>query len=290
MFLNKPIILSSVLVFPVFMLWADTIILKSGEQIRNAKAIITKEDVTIIKENGSKTHVPKSQIKKIAPKEESWFTKKGKDDSTSKLQKENNELQQKNADLQDEIDGIKKENANLKKAKPTKQVERKVPWGNIWRSAVFPGWGQYRNKNKIRAGISSTLFLAFLYGSYSYQKQYKEDKQAQLNQITLWSFGGNTLVNLGDTEKIGYVLGMNNSLTNHAKSTNNSASKVSLMYIGTLLVWFASVFDAAVSEPAQAQKTSKTAWKFDLFFTPLTMGNFSNTYEPRVNINYQWQF
>lgn len=293
-FIRKILLCFLLLSFPIY---PDTIILKNGTEIPNAKAIIKKTSVLVIQSNGNRRNIPKNQIKKVVPQEEVWFKKKKHKPKISKkdLEEENKELRKENAKLQKENEKLRKENEELEKKLKATTAKKKnrdsIQWDNVWRSGVFPGWGQYRNGNNIRAGVYASLFLGFLYMSYSATKEYtkaKDEQNQTMSAYWLTTYSNQTLnsdesVESGTTTGIIPGIYLNENFNNNVNNKKNLAKK---MYVATFLVWLTSVVDATLSKKPQSQK--KASWNFDLFYAPIT-GSF-NHYEAKINVHYQWQF
>jgi phosphatidylglycerophosphatase A len=64
-------------------------------------------------------------------------------------------------------------------------IHRHSPSGAMWRSLLFPGWGQLYNRRYIKAGIIGGMELGFMWGIYNQhqrlEKARREDDKESAN-------------------------------------------------------------------------------------------------------------
>lgn len=268
---------------------AENILLKKGGTIKGKvieqdqyKLKIRKEDGTTIvlnkteilkvvyKENLSaaeeeklrKAEEEKERIKK--EKEEAARLKKEQEEA-ARLEKEN---AKNNAALEAEAKRKAEEDAKLAEA-DRKNLTRK---GAMWRSAVLPGWGQWKQGRKVQAIVYPSIIAVGLFFTYDKHRMYLNAKRDYNNLENPYTTNG--LVRAAFTpqsaavspseavvaSQLGPFKGQRESVERHYQE---------MQYIGiaTLLVYAWNIFDAYYFHPTGSGLSVDDTRKEKFFLT-----------------------
>lgn len=248
-------------------LYSDTIRKTDGTTITDVKVIACGDKLRYIEKNGKSGSLQHSEYTKI-----DHGKVKGLDDKWN-----NKEMKERKAKIEtcnDELDEkLKKLETEKKKVEKNNQKKIGVEWGNVWRSAVLPGWGQFRNQNYIRGGLYMILFLGAGYAVYRTNEKIDEKIDEQKNEC------------------IAYIAYLSYPcfVTESSKKeiTKGERKRRENLYIGAGVIWLISIFDAVVSDPPEPKRSS---WNFDINYQPIFQAATSTKYEPVVNVRYTWRF
>lgn len=176
----KTLILT-ILFFICTSLFADTVIMRNGQQYEGRIINQSRTSVTIIS-NGSPVTLQKSQIARIAygmTAEEKEKLRKEREERQRKLEEQRREQQdklrreqekrEKEKRIQQELKEWNRLRGNLQEKEDSEDwvledstVSGKTTFGALWRSALIPGWGQWYLEENIWAGVyaGATVILA----------------------------------------------------------------------------------------------------------------------------------
>lgn len=221
------------LTIPIF---AESVVMRNGKVIKGKVLTQNSKTITIRTSDGQSQTIYKTKIFKVLYQDI-------EEHEAKKLIAEDNQKQKKEDIPKKEItkEEPKKEEPTLLPKKPTEEKEiqtishreNRSRWSIVWRSAVLPGWGQYKADQKLWAYTEGGLFWASVIGaglSYEQASLAKHHYHSQVRRMDLeFLFFPNFISNptLSDLyysqrEKANY----------HALQGSNSAAKVSAGVVG----------------------------------------------------------
>ena len=299
-FILIPCLFLSALLLTANSLFADNIILRNGKEIDCKVIGQTRHDITYISSR-EKTRLHKSQIKKItfgetaeekAKKEENAkklaamkkqieeFQKQGSDTAhmqeifsefeaevkkaEEKQKKEEKKRQEMIASISSDLEELEKEEKNLGKQLSSSEDKMSVNAKSaLWRSAVYPGWGQLHRGKTMKGSIMGASFLLAGLYNFKLRQEYKLN-QSQYSMHTTLSFIIPARPDFVPVFAANYILA-NDSLN---QSKNNVKLENRIMYIMTG-IYFWSLTEAFLyfkKEPDQTSEDRKNpAFHFSAF-------------------------
>lgn len=251
---------------------AENILLKKGGTLQGKvieqdqyKLKIRKEDGTTVVLNKTdilkvvyKDHLTAAEEDKLRKAEEEKERLKKEKEDAARLKKEQEdaaklekELASKNAAAEAEAKRKQEEDARLAEA------DRKnlTKTGAAWRSAVLPGWGQWKQGRKVQAFVYPSIIAVGLFFTYDKHRMYLNAKRDYNNLENPYTTNG--LIRAAFTpqgtatvspaeavvaSQLGPFKGQRESVERHYQE---------MQYIGvaTLLVYFWNIFDAYYFHP-----------------------------------------
>lgn len=251
---------------------AENILLKKGGTLQGKvveqdqyKLKIRKEDGTIVVLNKTdilkvvyKDHLTAAEEDKLRKAEEDKERLKKEKEEAAKLKKEQEEaarlekeLAAKNASADLEAKRKQEEEARLAEA-DRKNLTRA---GATWRSAVLPGWGQWKQGRKVQAIVYPSIIAVGLFFTYDKHRMYLNAKRDYNNLDNPYSTNGyfraafspQSAATVSPAEAVvasqfGPFKGQRESVEKHYQD---------MQYIGaaTLLVYIWNIFDAYYFHP-----------------------------------------
>ncbi|TGK83104.1 hypothetical protein EHQ24_07265 [Leptospira noumeaensis] len=253
-------------------LTAENILLKKGGTLQGKvveqdqyKLKIRKEDGTVVVLNKTdilkvvyKDHLTAAEEDKLRKAEEDKERIKREKEEAARLKKEQEdaaklekELAAKNATA--DAEAKRKQEEDAKRA----EADRKnlTRGGAAWRSAVLPGWGQWKQERKVQAIVYPTIIAVGLFFTYDKHRMYLNAKRDYNNLENPYTTNGlfraavtpPSAATVSPTEAIvasqlGPFKGQRESVERHYRE---------MQYIGvaTLLVYFWNIFDAYYFHP-----------------------------------------
>lgn len=251
---------------------AENILLKKGGTLQGKvveqdqyKLKIRKEDGTIVVLNKTdilkvvyKDHLTAAEEDKLRKAEEDKERLKKEKEEAAKLKKEQEEaarlekeLAAKNASADLEAKRKQEEEARLAEA-DRKNLTRA---GATWRSAVLPGWGQWKQGRKVQAIVYPSIIAVGLFFTYDKHRMYLNAKRDYNNLDNPYTTNGyfraafspQSAATVSPAEAVvasqfGPFKGQRESVEKHYQD---------MQYIGaaTLLVYLWNIFDAYYFHP-----------------------------------------
>ncbi|WP_017809289.1 LA_0442/LA_0875 N-terminal domain-containing protein [Leptospira alstonii] len=253
MILNKLWVFKGFLLLIVFstVLKGETILFKDGTILKGKVSSQNAYNLTVKTEDGKSQEISKIRILKIVYKdnvsqEEALRIKKEEEAKLAEREKEDLELTKK---AKQEL--LEKERKSIETKK--KEEERLVrlqklrlsSWDVTWRSAVFPGWGQWIDERKTSAFVYSALFIGSFYLAYRERQIYQnsvKDLNHMNNPYETWipvpSF----------SDPVALFL-YNKPFEDQRKNVNQNYHNFQLSAALTVLIYVANVFDAYFFHP-----------------------------------------
>lgn len=333
---SKTIAISFLLFIFSSSLLAENILLKRGGTI---KGKITEQDqnkIKIQKEDGTTAVISKSDILKVVYKEhitadeeekmrkaeeakalaaaEKERLKKEKEDA-ERLKKEQAEKEKS-----DKLLGDQKAKEEQERKKRREEEERLASesrkdltrGGATWRSAVLPGWGQYRQGRKIQAFLYPSLIAVGLFLTYDKNRLYLNAKRDYNNIDNPYTEAGyiRAIANANPTVSTTPVEPINAYFANELSPFKGQRETVErhyreMQYIGgaTAAVYLWNILDAFLFHPkpsvADLDGNPTLPDKKNQFFMTTTMDRldavpYSTTldrrYESKTNVGYEFFF
>ncbi|EOQ95070.1 hypothetical protein LEP1GSC195_0904 [Leptospira wolbachii serovar Codice str. CDC] len=251
---------------------AENILLKKGGTLQGKvveqdqyKLKIRKEDGTIVVLNKTdilkvvyKDHLTAAEEDKLRKAEEDKERLKKEKEEAARLKKEQEEaarlekeLAAKNASADAEAKRKQEEEARLAEA-DRKNLTRT---GATWRSAVLPGWGQWKQGRKVQAIVYPSIIAVGLFFTYDKHRMYLNAKRDYNNLDNPYTTNGyfraafspQSAATVSPAEAVvasqfGPFKGQRESVEKHYQD---------MQYIGaaTLLVYIWNIFDAYYFHP-----------------------------------------
>ncbi|MCT8335449.1 DUF5683 domain-containing protein [Leptospira sp. 85282-16] len=300
---------------------AENILLKKGGTLQGKvveqdqyKLKIRKEDGTIVVLNKTdilkvvyKDHLTAAEEDKLRKAEEDKERLKREKEEAARLKKEQEEaakqekeLAAKNASADAEAKRKREEELRLA------ELDRKnlTRGGATWRSAVLPGWGQWKQDRKVQAIVYPSIIAIGLFFTYDKHRMYLNAKRDYNNLDNPYTTNGyfraafspQTAATVSPAEAVvssqfGPFKGQRESVERHYRD---------MQYIGvaTLLVYFWNIFDAYYFHPTGTGLTQEDTRKEKFFmhstvdrvgFHPTAVAG-DRGIEHRTQLGYEFTF
>lgn len=334
--LNKNIAIPFCIFFISFSLSAENILLKRGGTIKGKIIEQDQNKLKVQKEDGSTSVISKGDILKVVYKEhitadEEDKLRKAEEAKVlaaaekERIKKEKEEAERLKKELAEKEKADKEANANKSKeeAAKKKQAEEEerlaaekrkdlTRGGATWRSAVLPGWGQYRQGRKLQAFLYPSLIAVGLFFTYEQNRYFLNAKRDYNNIDNPYTQTGYIRAFLGagpvvSTTPVDPVSAYAANEVSPFKGQRESVEKHyrNLQYVGgiTAAVYLWNVLDAFLFHPkanvADAGNDEDAPDTKERFFMRTTMGQLDavpyssvleRRYEPKTNFGYELQF
>ncbi|PJZ68728.1 hypothetical protein CH373_03445 [Leptospira perolatii] len=239
---NQTALLYIILLITSTSLFGETIILRNGKSFKGKVIKQSEKTITVQDESNQVVEYRKTQILKVVFKDISEIEAKKIHEEEERKLKEKQELEQKKEEVP-----------------PPKIEEPKKPlkprWDLTWRSAVFPGWGQYHGGYKKEAKIDAIVFWSLAaVAVYAYYDQDQAKKKYQNNS-------GMDIVRLSisDLDPFTYSL-----LDDDKKNFQEYHSKVQNFNIvaGLLTLWYIGQLGHAYIKGIELEAAEHVGWNF----------------------------
>ncbi|WP_411821427.1 LA_0442/LA_0875 N-terminal domain-containing protein [Leptospira sp. 'Mane'] len=319
--------------FTVLSLSAENILLKKGGIVKGKVVEQDQNKIKVKKEDGSTVVISKSEILKVVYKEhltegeedklrkaeeakvaaaaDKERIKKEKEDA-ERLKKELAEKEKSDKDLASK--NVKEEAERKKKAEEQAKLDAEnlkglTRGGATWRSAVLPGWGQWKQGRKIPAIVYPTLIAVGLFFTYDRNRIFlnaKNDYNNLDNPYTQTGYlrtalGGNTISTTPADPLAAYTANEVSPFKGQRESVEKHYRE--LQYIGgaTALLYVWNILDAFIFHPKQnlADADGIPEKQGNQMFLRTTMDRLDvvpyssvleRRYETKTNLGYEIQF
>lgn len=303
-------------------LFAENILLKKGGTIQGKVVEQDQNKLKVKKPDGSIVTVQKSEILKVVYKDTLTAAEEEKlrkaEEEKERVKREKEEA----ARLKKEAEDAKKAEKELatQKAKDDAEAEKKrleaeklaeserknlTALGATWRSAVLPGWGQWKQGRKIQAIVYPSLVALGLFFTYDKHRMYLNAKRDYNNLENPYSETGLIRTAIGGqntqaftpeqaviSSQLGPFKGQRESVERHYRE---------MQYIGvaTLLVYAWNVFDAYYFHPTSITADGKieNSTPSNKFFMTTSADRMdfgamatNRTIDHKTNIGYEFYF
>ncbi|MEM7179698.1 MAG: DUF5683 domain-containing protein [Spirochaetota bacterium] len=268
-------------------LYADIVVLKNGDILDNVKATIKTKYILIQAKQGKARRYRRDLIKNIKFKPVIWKVGQKQPDYSELLRvvKEQNSfnelLNERLKKLESGVSGVEKNVTGVKKdvtgvkGDIDKLKSEQTNWGNVARSAVLPGWGQWNNGNVLRGTLYCLLFVGSAAATYA--KVWKmRQTQKKFNE-----FNNPFVIFLNTSDMVEYYFLRDQYFSPIEKEINRNRDAANFYSGLMVLTWTISVFDAMFSNSKLPQKKrSKTSWHLQIDpFTSRLAGTQDNKYK-----------
>jgi hypothetical protein len=260
-------------------LFADTVILKN-RTVYKGKVISQNEQGLVFKtREGQEISFQKKAILKVLYKDLNEVEVK------KVIQEEEKVLEVPAKKVEKEIIPEKKEVVEEVPKPPELQEIEKRHWFQItWRSALLPGWGQYKAGRKWEAGLVFVTSLVAvnlaIQGVFNFQSAESDYKRKSLLTPVLFNDPQSLETNL----VFSFVYN-SNIYSSFQSEVTNSNNQIGLLGLAYLLQLFHSVYVGKIWEKEVIQTTSRnfflTGWNFQ-FYSYLGNQNFSTDREAKI--------
>ncbi|TGN19674.1 LA_0442/LA_0875 N-terminal domain-containing protein [Leptospira idonii] len=318
--------------FIPFSLFSENILLKKGGTIKGKVVEQDQNKIRVKKEDGSLITISKSEILKVVYKEhlteaEEEKLRKAEEAKTAaaaekeRLKKEKEEAEKLKKELAekektDKDSAAQKLKDDAEKKKKSEEAERLAlesrkdltRGGAAWRSAVLPGWGQWRQGRKVQAILYPSLIAVGLFFTYDKNRMFlnaKRDYNNLDNPYTQTGYlrtalGGNTITTAPADPVAAYAANEVSPFKGQRESVEKHYRE--LQYIGgaTALLYLWNIFDAFFFHPKQAVADADAVPdKENQFFMRTTMDRLDavpyssmleRRYETKTNVGYEFLF
>ncbi|TGK49639.1 LA_0442/LA_0875 N-terminal domain-containing protein [Leptospira bouyouniensis] len=218
-----------------------TVVLSKTEILK----VVYKDHLTAAEEDKlRKAEEEKERIKR--EKEEAARLKKEQEDA-ARLEKEN---AKNNAALEAEAKRKQEEEAKLAEAEK-KNLTRN---GAAWRSAVLPGWGQWKQGRKVQAFVYPSIIAVGLFFTYDKHRMYLNAKRDYNNLDNPYTTNG--LIRAAFTPQTAavspaeaVVISQVGPFKGQRESVERHYQEMQYIGIATLLVYVWNIFDAYYFHP-----------------------------------------
>ncbi|GBF51870.1 hypothetical protein LPTSP4_34080 [Leptospira ryugenii] len=323
--IHTPLLFVLLLSVPMF---AENVLLKRGGTVKGKIIEQDQNKLKIQKEDGTVATISKSEILKVVYKEHITAAEEEKlrkaEEEKARLQQEKERQKEEERQKKElaEKEKADKENADKKakedaEAKKKREAEEKLAQesrknltrgGAVWRSAVLPGWGQYRQGRKVVAFVYPTLIAVGLFFTYEENRYYLNAKRDYNNLDNPYTETGYIRAILGagpvvsavpadplfayTANEISPFKGQRESVEKHYRQ---------MQYIGgaTALLYAWNVLDAFLFHPKQSVADLQVPEEKDRFYVKTTMDQldavpfssfFERRFETKTNVGYQFVF
>lgn len=301
---------------------AETILLKKGGTLKGKVVSQDQNKIILKKDDGTQVSISKSEILKVVYKENLTALEEEKlrkaEEEKERIRKEKEEA----ARLKQEEDDSKLREKQNAEALAKKQAEEKAlreaeekrlaeerskltRVGATWRSAVLPGWGQWKQGRKWQAILYPTLVVTGLFFTYDKHRMYlnaKRDYNNLENPYTEESLIRSALLNASGTpqpalspqeslvlSQLGPFPGQRESVERHYREMTYIAGATALVYL-----W--NIFDAFWFHPKpQGTAVFEEPTRTNQFFLRNTVENATlasgaRGLETRTHMGYEFSF
>jgi hypothetical protein len=321
------------LFFVTFSIFSENILLRRGGVIKGKIQEQDQNKIKVLKEDGSIAVISKADILKVVYKEhitadEEEKLRKAEEAKAlaaaekERLKKEKEEAERLKKELAEKEKADKEGNANKAKDEAAKKKKAEederlaqasradlTRAGATWRSAVLPGWGQYRQGRKVAAFLYPTLIAAGLFLTYEQNRYFLNAKRDYNNLNNPYTETGYLRAALGgspvvSTTPVDPVAAYTANEVSPFKGQRESVEKHyrQLQYIGgaTAALYLWNILDAFLFHPKAnlADAESEPELK-DRFFMKTTMDRLDavpyssvieRRYETKTNVGYEFLF
>jgi hypothetical protein len=247
-------------IFPVSSIFSETILFKKGGSLKGKVIGQNQNKIVIEKEDGTRTEVLKNDILKVVYKNNlnSEDEQKIRKAETKKLPPlEENKIAEK-----EKIPLIVEEIVNTE-PRISKENKEFTELEATWRSAVFPGWGQWNQERYLSGIFYNSMFLIGLYATYEKNRVYRNAKNDYDNLENPYSnesyfkiaTGTPASVNFTTDPLLSYLNAETSPFKGQRRAVENHYRE--LQYIGgaTALVYIWNILDAYIFHPDNQYKT-----------------------------------
>lgn len=266
----------SLVVLCSFSLFGATIIKKNGNVIKGDVIDQNENELKVKLPTDAVITIPKSDLLKISyqdltESESDEIYKKAKESTPEAkpnainvnqiLKLQNDQILELTAEvisLSEELENHKSRIEKLESAQSQQKdsIPKKIQWSVVWRSAVFPGWGQFHWKENY---WGSFYTLAFLGAGANYNDKWqayqKAEKQYQ-NPLGEYLAVSNGLLILNFFPPIG---GERSEVKEAARNSNEAVQILAGVY-------FLNLIDAFIHRPDQPKLASTDrGWDFSIY-------------------------
>lgn len=298
---------------------AENILLKKGGSIQGKIVEQNQKQIKIKKEDGSIATISKNQILKVIYRdkitkiEEEKLRKAEEAKLNSISEKEKNQIKIEDTPYLGK-DSKEKDKyplgSELEDREDNAEEEEITQLGSVWRSAVLPGWGQYRQDRKLEAYIYPSLVALGIFLTYEQNRIYINSKRDYDNLNNPYNQAGYYRAIIGDgsinspsinsaSELVASELspfnGQRDSIEKHYRN---------LQYAGgiTVLIYLWNILDAYLFYPKPILKSAsfdKLDGRKDNFFIRTSMDtldalpktlDLEKRFEPKANFGYSFQY
>ncbi|MDZ4726317.1 MAG: DUF5683 domain-containing protein [Leptospira sp.] len=333
--LNKHHLFFAIPFFFIFAsgLFSENILLKRGGTIKGKILEQDQNKIRIQKEDGSIAVVSKGDILKVVYKEhitaaEEDKLRKAEEEKAlaaaekERLRKEKEEAERlkkelaekekadkANADNKAKTDADRKKKAEEDERLAMESRKNLTRGGATWRSAVLPGWGQYKQGRKVQAFLYPSLIAVGLFFTYNENRYYLNAKRDYNNLDNPYTQTGylRAALGAGPTVSTTPVDPASAYIANEASPFKGQRESVEkhyrqMQYIGgaTAALYLWNVLDAFLFHPKNNLADGSEAEEpKDRFFMRTAMDNldavpyssmFERRYETKTNLGYDFVF
>ncbi|BDA80790.1 hypothetical protein LPTSP3_g37200 [Leptospira kobayashii] len=319
--------------FTVLSLSAENILLKKGGVIKGKVVEQDQNKIKVKKEDGSIATVSKADILKVVYKEhlaegeEEKLRKAEEAKALANAEKERLKKEKEEAErLKKELADKEKSDKDLAAQNAKEEAERKkkaeeqakldaanrkdlTRGGAVWRSALLPGWGQWKQGRKIPAILYPSLIAVGLFFTYDRNRIFLNAKNDYNNLDNPYTeagylraaFGGNTVSTTPADPLSAYTANEVSPFKGQRESVEKHYREVQYIGGATALLYIWNIFDAFIFHPKQniADADGLPEKKGNQLFLRTTMDRLDavpyssvleRRYETKTNLGYEIQF
>ncbi len=318
-----------------FSLSAENILLKRGGSLKGKIVEQDQNKIKIQKEDGTIAVVSKSDILKVVYKEhitadEEEKLRKAEEAKAlaaaekERVKKEKEEAERLKKELAEKEKADKEANANKSKdeaAKKKKAEEEErlaaekrkdlTRGGATWRSAVLPGWGQYRQGRKLQAFLYPSLVAVGLFLTYEQNRYFLNAKRDYNNLDNPYTetgyiraiFGVAPLVSTTPVDplaaytanEISPFKGQRESVEKHYRNLQYAGGITAAIYLWNILDAFlfhpkTNLADGTNDDLEETKNRFFMKTAMDQLDAVPYSSVLERRYEPKTNVGYEFQF
>lgn len=252
-------------------LYAENILLKKGGTLKGKVVEQDQYKLKIRKEDGTTVVLSKTEILKVVYKDHLTAAEEDKlrkaEEEKERIKREKEEAARLKKE-QEEAARLEKENAKNNaaleaEAKRKQEEEAKLAEaekknltrnGAAWRSAVLPGWGQWKQGRKVQAFVYPSIIAVGLFFTYDKHRMYLNAKRDYNNLDNPYTTNG--LIRAAFTPQTAavspaeaVVVSQVGPFKGQRESVERHYQEMQYIGIATLLVYAWNIFDAYYFHP-----------------------------------------